>query len=227
MGCLVIGLYVLGFLFFFLIGIAAWSDGEYWQSVASYIISLLVLPISFYNSKYMKKYRENYEKEMAKRKTMSLVQHTTIKQIMETVYVLETTKKYDVFTSRLEFLLELLKVYQAALEAGNIDNTIKKGLELYMRLYYNREITTCQIHVLEDPKKYVTKEFIAELYISFFSRYSRQLKDEQLSLKTQKAKDKRTDQLIETGIKIKDKLQELSMNHYAMEIETLINNFQK
>lgn len=41
MGCLVIGLYVLGFLFFFLIGMAAWSEGERLVSVIIYILSFV------------------------------------------------------------------------------------------------------------------------------------------------------------------------------------------
>lgn len=227
MGCLVVFLYSLGIAFFFLMGIVAWSEGEHLQSIASYIISIIVLPIFLFRNKHVKEWNRKYEEDMRKKKVMSRVHTTTIKQILETVYILETTKKYDVFTNRLDFLFDLLKEYMAALEAGNIDKTIKSGLELYMGMYHDRNITPCQIKVLEDPKKNVTNHFIAEQYISFFSRYSRQLKDEQLSLKTQKAKDKRTELLIEVGLKIKDKLQELSMNDYVIEIDNIINNFQK
>lgn len=227
MGIVVVFLYSLGIVFFLLIGMVTWSEGEFLQSIASYIISFIVFPVFLFQTKYVKEWNRKYEEKMKKKKIMLGVQPTTIKQILETVYILETTKKYDVFTSRLDFLFELLKEYSAALEAGNIDKTIKSGLELYMGMYYNRDITPCQIKVLEDPKSNVTKDFIANQYISFFSRQSRQLKDEQLSLKTQKAKDKRTDQLIEVGLKIKDKLQELSMNDYAIEIDNIINNFQK
>lgn len=56
MGCLVIGLYVLGFLFFFLIGIAAWPDGDYAVSI---ILNLLSFVFVFFMIRKAEKIKPN------------------------------------------------------------------------------------------------------------------------------------------------------------------------
>lgn len=226
-GCLSLFLFVFFFVIVLSLSFAAIGSGDVASGILLIILGLLGVVVYFNNmaknknntsvnntrNEEQRKHSVNYSKPFIN------FTPTQIKQILETIDIIENTEHLDILTSRIEFLSDLLRRYLYARGRINHNDVIQKGVELYKHLYYNRVITDTQIKILKDPTC-IGNEYYSNNVIRCFMKYSNTMQEQIDSLKTEKAKERRKEKISNTA---RLSIQELIKYHQSDKIE-LINN---
>lgn len=113
-------------------------------------------------------------------------------QLLETIYILETTTSYEVFKSRYSFALKLTKGITNFSQANQ--ETAKKK---YLEKYSSRKLTFKQEALLANPRSLSNIYFMAEMETTFFVRLCNKTQDEISQLKTNAAKQRRQQKVLE------------------------------
>lgn len=124
---------------------------------------------------------------------------TNIKQMLESVEIVHTTKNVDVFLSRYEFMKGLAPKLMKECNESTYIYTVGKAVELYRNLYYDRILTDIQLRFVTDPNVIYSDDVFGELLYSCYVRFCDKMEIEINNLKTQKAKDRRIDKIIEVS----------------------------
>lgn len=142
-------------------------------------------------------------------------------QILETVYILETTVNIDTFASRLRFLKERAKFVSPYANNEVYNNIVSTGLLLYQKQYPNILISELQREILASPLKVYSDDFNATIRTNFFKRYCDRVYNEIKKLKQEAAKEKRRSKVIETAKLILSGLNKSQKNYHQVVVEQL------
>lgn len=194
------------------------------------LIFFIFFLVAFKKSDVYKKWKENYNQLKVVNQNIRHLNAAKIKQILECIYTCENTKKLDTLQSAFTFLGNEIPSYITVYTESMVKRNVKEGTSLYLRLYYDRTLSTLQTKILENPKYLEETDFWVTCIVNFFLRYCESMRKEIDSLKTQKAKDRRKDMIDDTGKKcaqmlcqygaqdkvsqITDKMKEFDINVY-------------
>lgn len=134
-----------------------------------------------------------------KRQETLLFTELQIKQILESIALIENTERIDVLKSSFKFLSSVLSQYLVTKERINVDDVVAKGIALYRKMYYDRIISETQIEILKNPNCINDNIFYANNIVRCFMKYANTIEKQIDSLKTEKAKDRRKTILADTG----------------------------
>lgn len=135
----------------------------------------------------------------SKKQETLLFTELQIKQILESIALIENTEHIDVLKSSFEFLSNVLLQYLITKERINVDDVVAKGIALYKEMYYDRAISDTQIAILKNPNCINDYIFYANNIVRCFMKYTNTIKKQIDSLKTEKAKERRKTILADTG----------------------------
>lgn len=113
-----------------------------------------------------------------------------IKQILETIYILQTTKNYKTYISRYNFLEGKAYSFDELSKKYNKDIIVKAGIKIYQNMYYDRQDVSNMMEYLIQPYLDMSK-ILEDTIPNFIVRYTIEKNEEIDKLKTQKAKENR------------------------------------
>ena len=155
MGCLVIGLYVLGFLFFFLTGIATWSEGDYAVSIILYLLSFVFVFLMIRKAEYKKIAMESVRKDNKEDNTFIL----NIKTSCNTVEV--SDDELQEMERKRNLKIEVV-ITQPGIKYNDIKFINYNGEEL--DLMYREEISLCSDILYQLFNSYLALKECKDIY---------------------------------------------------------------
>lgn len=124
-------------------------------------------------------------------------------QVLESIELVETSKKNEIVFRRFNFFLERIKVLENFYSNPDYNEFVHDGIKHYFLSYPNRELSEIAKAVIERPHIV----FYNELYcISLYNLLGRQFSDfvdVYRTLKSESAKNKRKEKLIESIAEVK------------------------
>lgn len=139
-----------------------------------------------------------------------------IYQALETIKILQSTNKYDTFTSRLSFLCDLSKDISKYKNSKQYEEYANIAIKQYKKNYKIEIINRRQKDFIKDPDIIHNHDFTAKLQARFFDDFCEAMQNEINKLKTEAAKQRRKDQVRDVALSI---IQELKTNnHIALAI---------
>ncbi|MBE6293053.1 MAG: hypothetical protein E7090_00010 [Bacteroidales bacterium] len=120
--------------------------------------------------------------------------HGILLQFLETIKILETTTSYEIFKSRYAFALKLAKD-TIKIPQSNLQTAKTKYLEKYSL----NELSFKQESLLANPESLSNIYYMAELETAFFVRLCNKTQDEMSQLKTNAAKQRRQQKVLEVA----------------------------
>lgn len=134
-----------------------------------------------------------------------------IYQALETISILQKTKKWETFTSRLDFLFKLsLSINELCISDQDKEAAIRQYLETYKR----GVLSMRQKDFLDNPVLESNDGFLAKLKARFFTSFCEDIMIEIDSLKTDAAKQKRLEHIKFVALSIIDDLEK--SNHIGL-----------
>lgn len=128
-------------------------------------------------------------------------------QILESIYLIENSKKPEIVIGRFTFLVETTKILESCKTEINYREITQEGIQLYKNAYPDRNPTPIALAIIE----YVTYTFYIELYcVSLYNVLGRLFKefvDAFITLKSESAKEKRKKVLLEKLKEIKSEIE--------------------
>lgn len=125
-----------------------------------------------------------------------------IYQALETIEILEHTKNYDTFKSRMSFLSDLSKDIHVFRNSSKYNSFVNVALDQYKKAYQKNAISRWQREFIETPNISVNHDFTARLEARFFIDFCEAMQDEINRLKTEAAKQKRKNRVREVAVSI-------------------------
>ena len=120
-------------------------------------------------------------------------------QALETIHLLDTTVKCDVFRSRFAFLEKIAPTIIGRCHLSSYPKLSKIASDEYKKRYYDRNITEHQKQILANPEQIITAEFKGQQYVTWYIHYCDAKEKEIAALKTESAKQRRRDEALETA----------------------------
>ena len=165
------------------------------MNMVLWTVLLLIVVVACMFSK--RKKREDVSSN--KKNATGDIVRTWVKQSLETIHVMETTINIDVLVGRMD-LLSHLKTSLAEIDKTYLYNSaVNDGIEFYKNMYYNRDVTKVQLDFITSPATFNDEPFIACNIYRCFSQYCQKMKNEMETLKTNSAKEKRRDKIIDVS----------------------------
>src|SRR5574344_2534492 len=153
------------------------------------IIVIIIIAILFYFSSVNEKDK--------KRKAFNQFVTGNMYKVLESIYLIENTLKYDIFKSRMEFLRQLSVDLIAYRKNNDYIQCTLSALNIYKSKYYDHVISKLQNDILNDPSIVNQSGFYDEQSILWFKRFCDKMCADIDSLKTDKAKENRREKVLE------------------------------
>lgn len=118
-------------------------------------------------------------------------------QALETIHLLDTTVKRDIFFSRFSFLRKIAPSLIDGSQKASYPKWLVIAFNEYKNKYYDRDITEHQKQILTYPEQILTSEFRGQQYVRWFKHFCDTKENEIQALKTESAKQRRRDQALE------------------------------
>jgi hypothetical protein len=148
---------------------------------------------------------DSFKQEVLMDSQIPQIIQRTIFQALESLYLIGTSKSFDVLTGRYKFLLSLLKNLEEASMDTNYSSNVKKSIYDYKSLY-DRNPESYQLDFLKNPKNFDLIDFYCKsLHSSFFKNLEEQT-DQIKNLKRKDAVIKRKEKIKELFDKIKNEI---------------------
>lgn len=128
-------------------------------------------------------------------------------QVLETVHIIATTKKFDTIKGRYELLLERIDTLRKAESNRQYAADINASIETYKSMYYDRPLQDFELSAILKPNNFNTQNFYCEALVVCMKRFTEEQTNEINSLKSENAKAKRKAKTIEKIKLSKDELQ--------------------
>lgn len=137
-----------------------------------------------------------------------------IYQALETINILQNTKKYDTFTSRFAFLLELSESIVKYQNCSCYEDYVNTAIQQYKQTYKTNKITLRQKDFIANPDMTSNHSFSAKLKARFFIDFCEAMQDEMNKLKTEASKQRKRNFVKDVAVSM---MQELKANgHLAL-----------
>ena len=115
--------------------------------------------------------------------------------ILETVHLLLTTKNNSILNHRYQLLVEHIPAIAEYENASGYSEAVNQAKEDYKRMYYDRELNDVQIAAITAPTKFPLSHFYLKSICGCLSRFITEKKAEISTMKQEKAKIKRAEEI--------------------------------
>jgi len=151
-------------------------------------------------------------------------------QVLETVYILATSKKIETIKSRYSFLLTTIDTLKQGQSNPEYSTYTNMAVDIYKTTYYDRELQEYQLAILSNPNGFDLNNFYCNSLVNAIKKICAEQMEEIKALKKETAKVKRvakvkdTIKLTQTELQTKC-LSASSFSTAIAELERLITTF--
>jgi hypothetical protein len=124
-------------------------------------------------------------------------------QLLESLQIIWTTKNADTFSGRIEFINQFYDKFISASKINLYAGHMAEVIDDYHSKYYDKKLTEDQVGLLLFPDSGKMQLFYADCAVRFYERYVKHQTEEMNTLKTNTAKGRRRDNMIEKGQLVK------------------------
>mgnify|MGYP001453152902 CR=1 FL=1 len=128
-------------------------------------------------------------------------------QVLETVYIITTTKNFDTLKGRYELLLKRIDTLRKAESNRLYSADINISIETYKSMYYDRPLQDIQLSSVSKPNNFDVQSFYCEALANCVKRFVEEQATEIGELKSENAKIKRRAKVIDKIQLSKNELQ--------------------
>ena len=151
-------------------------------------------------------------------------------QVLETVYIISTSKNIDTIKSRYEFLLQRISDLRQNQSNPTYSEFVRLAIEYYKVMYKIETLNEYQFAILSDPNGFDLNNFYCTSLGNAMKRFCSEQTDEISAMKRETAKAKRSLKVLELIKSTKDELQTKcsSASSYStvlIELESLEKSF--
>jgi hypothetical protein len=146
-------------------------------------------------------YEENQEEPVIKISAFDYnkIRQFQAKQLLESIYIMETTKNIDTLEGRLNFINQVYDNFILASEKPTYRNHIQEVISIYKTMYYDRFLTERQAFLLLNPNEEYMRYFCSDCIVDCFFKYKEHQISEIKKLKTDSAKVRRKNDIKNNG----------------------------
>jgi hypothetical protein len=119
-------------------------------------------------------------------------------QVMETVYIIGTSKNIETIKSRHDFLLTIIDTLKQGQNNPQYSVYIQAAIDYYKSSYYDRPPKDYQLTILSNPSDFDLNDFYCKALLNAMKRFCGEQENEINALKRENAKAKRKAKVIET-----------------------------
>jgi hypothetical protein len=151
-------------------------------------------------------------------------------QVLESSYIIATSKNIDTITSRYGFLLQRIVSLKQGQNNQQYSSCVQLAIEHYQKIYYNRPLQDYQLSILSNPNSFDLNNFYCNSLVNAMKRFCKEQIEEINGMTKKTAKEKRAAKILETIKITKNELQTkcLTASSYSIalaELENLGNTF--
>jgi hypothetical protein len=117
-------------------------------------------------------------------------------QVLESVYLIATSKNIDTIISRYDFVLDRISLLKHGQNHKQYPNSIQAALERYKETYNDRPLQDYQISILSNPGNFNINDFYCSSLANAMKRYCSEQTKEINSMKKESAKSNRKEKVI-------------------------------
>ena len=161
--------------------VGGFLDGEVLSASLVLIIGLLLVPPVWkkIRGKSSKLDSQNYTTETTATISNSSFHgsylpeevQNAVKQILETLNIMTTSKNIDTIQGRGEFLKGRLQYLLTASDSSRYETDVQKGLDIYKTLYYNTIVTQSQFDIITNPQDFKFEKFYINCLLVGYVRF--------------------------------------------------------
>lgn len=140
-----------------------------------------------------------------------------IKQILETIDIIENTSNVDILVGRYQFFIENIHDLSKYKSDPRFATYLSEGVDFYKTLYYDKTITDTQMKIVVNPEDSQYLEFYSRNIVRCFDKYCSKMKVEMSNLKRETAKKNRIEAIIETSRCCFKELDKIGADSYYLE----------
>ena len=153
-------------------------------------------------------------------------------QVLESSYIIATSKNIETIKSRHEFLLERIARLKQGQSNSQYSACVQLTTEHYKTMYYDRPLQDYQLTILSNPNGFDLNNFYCNSLVNAMKRFCGEQTAEINAMKKETAKAKRAAKVLETIKTTKKELQikcstASSYSTALAELENLENTFNK
>lgn len=119
-------------------------------------------------------------------------------QVMETVYIIGTSKNIETIKSRHDFLLTVIDTLKQGQDNPQYSVYTQAAIDYYKSTYYDRSPQDYQLAILSNPSDFDLNDFYCKALVNAMKRFCGEQENEINALKKENAKAKRKAKVIET-----------------------------
>ena len=119
-------------------------------------------------------------------------------QVMETVYIIGTSKNIETIKSRHNFLLTIIDTLKQRQNNPQYSVYIQAAIDYYKSVYYDQSPQDYQLAILSNPSDFDLNDFYCKALIDAMKKFCGDQENEINALKKENAKAKRKAKVIET-----------------------------
>lgn len=133
-------------------------------------------------------------------------------QVLESTYLIATSKNIDTIISRYSFLIQRIETLKGGQSNPQYSSCIQFSKEKYKTVYYNRELQDYQLSILLNPSRFDLDDFYCNSLVNAINRYCQEQKIGINGMKSESAKVKRVAKDLAKIKLVKDELQRRCIN---------------
>lgn len=157
---------------------------------------------------------------------------STVMQVLESSYIIGTSKNFETIKSRYDFLLQRLQSLKQGQSNSQYSVCVNLTTELYKSMYYDKPLQDYQLAILSNPNGFDTNNFYCNSLVNAMKRYCGEQTEEISAMKKETAKTKRGEKVLEIIRATKNEMQikcstAASFSTALTELEKLEPTFNK
>ena len=128
-------------------------------------------------------------------------------QVLESSYIIGTSKNIETIKSRHDFLLQRLASLKQGQSNSQYSACVNLTTEHYKTMYYDRPLQDYQLAILSNPNGFDTNNFYCNSLVNAMKRFCGEQAEEINAMKKETAKAKRAAKVLETIMTTQTELQ--------------------
>jgi len=119
-------------------------------------------------------------------------------QVLESSYIIGTSKNIETIKSRHDFLLQRLQSLKQGQSNSQYSACVGLTTEHYKTMYYDRPLQDYQLAIVSNPNGFDTNNFYCNSLVNAMKRFCAEQSEEINAMKKETAKAKRADKVLAT-----------------------------
>lgn len=158
--------------------------------------------------------------------SLELISAGTILQVLESISLIETSANIETLINRYDFLVDKLQSIYETYKNDEVEYSLVRtqAMTMYEQRYYDKQISDYMEVIIKQPEVDL-KEFYSKNIIRCLYAFSDKMEREINSLKTEKAKKRRQENIIECVTICVTELNQKGNPEYLFQIPELISRF--